>query len=196
MIFFSRSAWTQIPLLMVSWTFLSINPLYAQEFIPTENAGPIPVEVVKPNVVKPPAIIKIKVMQKGTGQPVRKAEVTAGTNKYLSDPEGNVEVSFGFDVTEIIVVRNGFETVTLPASEYRDTLELDVFLYPRLGADDEVIVKGKRRPSVSKKVISVEEASRVAPGGDPGQVTKLMPGVTTSPGRSEITIRGSAPEDS
>lgn len=140
--------------------------------------------------------IKIKVMQKGTGQPLRKVEVKAGGSTYFSDPEGLVEIPFGNEVQEFVLIRNGFETLTLPANDYRDTLELDVYLFPRLGAGDEVIVKGKRRPSVSKKVISAAEAARVAPGGDPGQITKLMPGVTTSPGRSEITIRGSAPEDS
>lgn len=157
--------------------------------------SPAPTPAIMPTPA-PERTLKLKVMQKGTGQILRKVEISAGGEKYFTTPDGTAEIPFGSSVQEIVFVRNGFETLTLPAADYRDTLELDVYLYPKLGADDEVIVKGKRRPSVSKKVISAVEAAKVAPGGDPGQVTKLMPGVTTSPGRSQIAIRGSNPEDS
>jgi hypothetical protein len=99
-------------------------------------------------------------------------------------------------VKEITFVRAGFQTATMTAEELKSVTEIEIYLYPALGADDEVIVRGRRRPAVSRKVISSEEASRVAPGGDPGQITKLLPGVTTQPGRSEVTIRGSKPSDS
>ena len=165
-----------------------------QAFSQTEDRAPI-ISQAQPQT-EPARTLKLKIMQKGTGQPLRKVEIAAGGQKYFSNPDGTIEIQFGSAVNEVVFVRNGFETLTLPAADYRDTLELDVYLYPKLGSDDEVIVKGKRRPSVSKKVISANEAARVAPGGDPGQITKLMPGVTTSPGRSNITIRGSKPEDS
>ena len=174
-----------------------VHTVFLSELSLAQNDPSAP--AVPPVTVAAPAAartLKLKVMQKGTGQILRKVEISAGGQKYFTNPDGTIEIAFGSDVQEIAFVRNGFETLTLPAAEYRDTLELDVYLYPKLGADDEVIVKGKRRPSVSKKVISSDEAAKVAPGGDPGQVTKLMPGVTTSPGRSTIAIRGSNPDDS
>lgn len=178
---------------------LSVGLLLASFYQQTYAQSVEPNQVVNPPVAQvqqPARTLKLKVMQKGTGQPLRKVEIAAGGQKYFSTPDGTIEIQFGADVNEIVFVRNGFEILTLPAADYRDTLELDVYLYPKLGSDDEVIVKGKRRPSVSKKVISANEAARVAPGGDPGQITKLMPGVTTSPGRSNVTIRGSKPENS
>lgn len=178
-------------------TVVVFNAMQLGLFIPTgvaQNESALPDVAV--STVQPVRTLKLKVMQKGTGQILRKVEISAGGQKYFTNPDGTAEIAFGAEVLEVVFVRNGFETLTLPATEYRDTLELDVYLYPKLGADDEVIVKGKRRPSVSKKVISASEAARVAPGGDPGQVTKLMPGVTTSPGRSAIAIRGSNPDDS
>ncbi|MCX6118822.1 MAG: TonB-dependent receptor plug domain-containing protein [Proteobacteria bacterium] len=141
-------------------------------------------------------VLKLKIMQKGTGQPLRKVEVVSGSAKTFSDPNGEAKIEIPNDAKEINIVRVGFESINLVVDEYKDTLELDVFMYPKLGADDEVIIKGKRRPSVSKKVITAVEAAKVAPGGDPGQVTKLMPGVTSSPGRSDVSIRGSEPNDS
>ena len=144
----------------------------------------------------PPRQMKVRVMQKGTGVVVRKVEVMVGSQKYLTGPEGVAEIDIASDAKEIRFERPGFEALSLAADDFKDTLELEVYLYPKLQGDDEVIVKGKRRPSVSKKVVTVEEAQRVAPGGDPGQVTKLMPGVTSKVGRSDVSIRGSRPEDS
>jgi hypothetical protein len=140
--------------------------------------------------------VKLRFLQKGGGGPLRKVEIRIGDKKYFSDPDGRAVVEVPAAASEVVFIRAGFQTSSLPAQEVRVLSELEVFLYPALGSDDEVIVRGRRRPAISKKVISSEEASRVAPGGDPGQVTKLMPGVTTQPGQSEVTIRGSKPADS
>jgi hypothetical protein len=140
--------------------------------------------------------VKIRFLQKGGAGPLRKVEIRLGDRKFFSDPDGWAVVDIPANADELVFVRAGFQTSSLPAQEVRGLSALEVFLYPALGADDEVIVRGRRRPAISKKVISSEEAARVAPGGDPGQVTKLMPGVTTQPGQSEVTIRGSKPADS
>jgi hypothetical protein len=141
-------------------------------------------------------ILRVKIFQKGSGSPLRKVEVRLGGNKAFTDPEGVASIEFPQEPAEISFVKSGFQTSSLPWDEVKELSELEIYLYPALGADDEVIVRGKRRPSISKKVISSIEAARVAPGGDPGQVTKLLPGVTTRPGRSEVTIRGSKAADS
>ena len=146
--------------------------------------------------VAPKKILKVKILQKGGGGPIRKVEVSLGDRKFYTDPDGLVDVELPGNATEIAFVKTGFQLSSLPWDEIKNLSEIEIYLYPAFGADDEVIVRGKRRPSISKKVISSAEARRVAPGGDPGQVTKLLPGVTTKPGRSEVTVRGSKPADS
>ena len=140
--------------------------------------------------------LKISIRQKGGGGPIRKVEVRIGTEKFYTDTDGLVIVTLPSVGADINFYKSGFETSALPWDEIKNVSELEIYLYPSLGAEDEVIIRGNRRPSISKKVISSEEAARVAPGGDPGQVTKLLPGVTTQPGKSEVTIRGSKPSDS
>lgn len=140
--------------------------------------------------------LKLTILQKGGGGPIRKVEVRVAGDKYFTGVDGVCEINLSGNPDEVSFVKAGFEATSLPWAEVKNLSELEIYLYPALGADDEVIVRGKRRPSISKKVISAEEAQRVAPGGDPGQVTKLLPGVTTQPGQSEVTIRGSKPADS
>jgi len=143
-----------------------------------------------------PKRLKILIRQKGGGGPVRKVEVRLGAEKFFTDSDGMVLVTLPSTGGEITFYKSGFETAALLWDEIKNVSELEIYLYPSLGAGDEVIIRGNRRPSISKKVISSDEAARVAPGGDPGQVTKLLPGVTTQPGQSEVTIRGSKPSDS
>ena len=140
--------------------------------------------------------LKVKILQKGSGDPLRKVEVRVGDSKFFTGPDGLVDLELPTTGADVSFVKTGFQTSSLPWDELKNLSELEIYLYPALGSDDEVIVRGKRRPSISKKVISSEEAARIAPGGDPGQVTKLLPGVTTKPGRSDVTIRGSKSTDS
>lgn len=164
------------------------------EVVPQAIQSPVP---PMPQVlVREKRSLKIHIRQKGSGASLRKVEVRLGTQKVFTDLDGMIDIELPETGTEISFVKTGFQLASLPWDEIKSLSELEIFMYPALGSDDEVIVRGNRRPSISKKVISADEARRVAPGGDPGQVTKLLPGVTTQPGRSEVTIRGSKPEDS
>jgi TonB-dependent Receptor Plug Domain len=175
-----------ILILLVSASFFIPGPLYSQASQPDAN---LPIHVA-------PRRMKLLINQKGGGGPIRKVEVRLGNQKYFTGPDGSIEIELPESASDISFVKAGFQFSSLPWDEIKNVSELEIYLYPVLGADDEIIVRGKRRPSISKKVISSDEAARVAPGGDPGQVTKLLPGVTTKPGRSEVAIRGSKPEDS
>lgn len=142
-------------------------------------------------------ILKVTFFERGTGKPLSKVEIqTNDGGKFFSGPDGKAEIKLTEASRELSLIRNGYATQAVDLVELADTIEAEIGLFPKLGGDDEVIVRGNRRPSISKKVISSNEAARVAPGGDPGQITKIMPGVTTQTGRSNITIRGSEPEDS
>lgn len=187
--------------ILTAATFLSAQPATTppqsnNSQQPTATPGGSSAEqgaVAQPPMAK---ILKVKILQKGSGSPLRKVEIKIGDNKTFTDPEGVGSIELPAQDAEISFIKTGFLTSTLPWDEIKDLAELEIYLYPALGADDEVIIRGKRRPSISKKVISSIEAARVAPGGDPGQITKLLPGVTTRPGRPDVTIRGSKSSDS
>ena len=140
--------------------------------------------------------LTIKVMQKGSGIPIGRAEVTigtSGTDKAFTKPDGTVTVPRPADT--IRINRFGWQEVVLRQEDIIGKKDIQVYLPPALGGDDTIIISGRRRPAVSRQVISVEEAAKVAPGGDPGQITKVLPGVQTSAFQSEVSIRGSAPGD-
>ena len=59
-----------------------------------------------------------------------------------------------------------------------------------------MVSRGARRTAISKKTISIEEAAKVAPNGDPAQVVKLLPGVQSTGFRADVAIQGSGPHDS
>ncbi len=172
------------------------DPSSAKDLSPALTPAEQPKQPDVAPLLQAPRSIKIKVLQKGTGGVLRKVEIRLGATKAFTDPEGLATIELPAQPSEVTFVKTGFLTSTLPWDEIKDLAALEIYLYPALGSDDEVIVRGKRRPSISKKVISSIEAARVAPGGDPGQVTKLMPGVTTRPGRPDVTIRGSKSSDS
>ncbi len=81
--------------------------------------------------IAPTRTIKFTVMQKGTGVALRKVEIKANGKSFYTDPTGSVEIPFDAETQEFVLIRNGFETTTLPAGDVRDTLELDVYMYPR-----------------------------------------------------------------
>lgn len=163
----------------------SINSVQTNETAPSR---PVNLGVIK--------TLKILIRQKGGGGPLRKVEVSIGEKKFFTGPDGLVTVELPSIAAPISFYKAGFESASLPWDEVNNVKEMEIYLFPALGAEDEIIIRGNRRPSISKKVISSDEAARVAPGGDPGQVTKLLPGVTTQPGQAEVTIRGSKPADS
>lgn len=152
----------------------------------------------------------LRFRQKGSGVVVRRTEASIGDQKFQAAPDGTVSLEaeagatlrfsrFGYKPLEVKVsnlLDKARARLESEPTEGQIELRVDIFLEPALGGDDTVIVTGKKRHGVSKQVISVEEARRVAPGGDPGQVTKLMPGVQRSAFGSQVVIRGSAPADS
>ncbi|MEY4630228.1 MAG: hypothetical protein RIQ81_348 [Pseudomonadota bacterium] len=173
-------------------------------------------ESPSPEAATLPVKLQIRFRKKGSGDNVTRTEVTAGEQKFRAAPDGSVVFElpadavfrcsrFGFKPLEVSVADllqqakarlDAQIQENAPAPQGQVELKLDIFLEPALGGDDTVVVTGKKRPGVSKQVISVEEARRVAPGGDPGQVTKLMPGVQKAAFGSQVVIRGSAPDDS
>jgi len=157
------------------------------------TAEPTPVAATVETTIG--ARITIKVMQRGRGIPLSRAEVSVGDQKFFTMPTGEIEVPVPAAGGVLKVSRFGFQTMEFKAAELTGKPRLDVYLPPAIGADDTIVVSGRRRPAVSRQVISVEEAAKVAPGGDPGQITKVMPGVQTAGFQSEVSIRGSEPND-
>ena len=157
-------------------------------------SGPVNGPVNGPENIQPP--IKIKVIEKGTGVVIKRAEVKVGDQKVFTGPDGTADISPLAEGQVLVVSRFGFTAVELTAKEISGKTTLDIYLPPALGGDDVVIISGRKKPGVSKKTISIEEAVKVAPRGDPGQITKVMPGVQTQGFRSEVSIRGSEPRDS
>ena len=162
-------------------------------------------------------MVTVRFRKKGSGDVISRTEVAissaevAGPGKRVqAAADGTVTIEaeesallrfsrFGFKPLEVKVIdllEKAKARLQTEPQEGQIQLKVDIFLEPALGADDTVIVQGKKRPGVSKQIISVEEARRVAPGGDPGQVTKLMPGVQRQAFGSQVVIRGSAPGDS
>lgn len=170
----------------------------------------------EPQLSSQPVKLQVRFRKKGSGDNITRTEVSVGESKFRAAPDGSVIFEaaensifrcsrFGFKPLEIKVsellekAKARLDAQQSPGAtppEGQIELKVDIFLEPALGGDDTVVVTGKKRPGVSKQVISVEEARRVAPGGDPGQVTKLMPGVQKATFGSQVVIRGSAPDDS
>ena len=114
----------------------------------------------------------------------------------FSDPKGEVSISIPAEGDGVVrLFRNGYEPLDVQFSALRPPGEFDIFLYPAVSDDNVVVVTGQRRPQVSRKTVSVEESRKIAPGGDPAQVVKLLPGVQTSGFGSDVIVRGSGPRD-
>jgi hypothetical protein len=122
--------------------------------------------------------------------------VKLGGKVEFSDPEGPVKITGVRDTDTLEFSRFGFDKLSVKFSDLTKSPEIEVFLTPATPDDNEVRVSGKKRPEVSKISITKDESVKVAPGGDPAQVTKLLPGVQTAGFDSRIVVRGSGPEDS
>lgn len=121
------------------------------------------------------ADLDLTVRAKGRGVPLSRVEVKAGSVKVFTDPQGKVRISIPTGDGKLEIYRGGYDRLEIPFQELQSTSSRDIFLVPALAADDEVSVIGIRRPEASRKRVSIEEAIKVAPGGDPVQVTKLLP---------------------
>ena len=142
------------------------------------------------------ALYKFQIRQKGQGTGLKRVEVKSDDLVFYSDPTGFVQIETKNAPKSVSLSRPGFQTLQIAGGELSTTEINEVFLIPALTGSDEVVIMGEKRPSVSKKVISADEARAVAPRGDPGQITKLMPGVQQSGFSSQVSVRGSAPSDS
>jgi hypothetical protein len=140
--------------------------------------------------------VTFKIKEQGTGRVLRKVEVKVAGKVEFSGPEGIVAMT-GIRSTDIIEFsRFGFDKLSVTFRDLASAPEIEIFLTPATPDDNEVQVSGKKRPEVSKISITKEEAVKIAPGGDPAQVTKLLPGVQTKGFDTRIVVRGSGPEDS
>lgn len=140
--------------------------------------------------------IIIQVLEKGTGQEIKRAELKADKKIWYSNKEGIIKIPTLPIKTTLRIYRKGYKTLIIDQSNIKKESINKLFLIPNQPANDEVIIQGKRRNEVSKKRISIAEAKEIAPGGDPAQVTKLLPGVQVQGFRPQVIIRGSEPQDS
>lgn len=144
-----------------------------------------------------PVRITLRVFSKGKGRPLTRVEIKSGENSAFTDPKGEAILMIPAGAKgKLEVSRAGYENTQLAIEELLKQPQYDLYLLPATPDDNEVIVRGVKRPEVSRKTISVKEAARIADGGDPVQVTKLLPGVQTQLFSPDIVVRGSAPDDS
>lgn len=140
--------------------------------------------------------VRLQVLQKGSGDPLGRVEIKIGTTKVYTDPAGEATIAVPDGEGKVELYKAEFERESIDYAKLRAKSEQKVFLLPATPSDNEIVVRGTRRPETSRKQVSVEEAVRVAPGGDPAQVPKLLTGVQSSPFQPDIIVRGSGPQDS
>ena len=177
---------------VVGFIFLFRSPLaFSQsvEEVPVPNSG-----TENPS---PSKRVVIKVRAKGNGKFLGRAEIKIGEQLAVSDPKGEIILFLSASTTgSATLSRAGFDPIEVSLSELYKSDALDIFMIPATPDDNEVVIKGARRQEASRKNVTVQESVRVAQGGDPVQVTKLLPGVQTQTFGTDIVVRGSAPEDS
>lgn len=140
--------------------------------------------------------ITLTVMAKGNGVPLSRVEIRYGNEKSFTNKEGVAKFRVPDGTGEITLYRQSFEEEKIDFAVLRKNNETSIYLRPSIPSDNEVIIRGAKRPEISRKNVSIEEAAKVAPGGDPAQVPKLLPGVQSSRFDPTIVVRGSGPEDS
>ena len=139
--------------------------------------------------------------EKGTGISLKRVEVKDGDQVFYADGDGILTLEIEDRSNRVLsAYRKGYEKKVIPLQILISNPVLDIFLVPKVGEDESIIVRGERRNTISKKTVSIQESSDVAPGGDPAQVVKLLPGVQIGGGggmgSGGIVIRGSGPTDS
>ena len=170
-----------------------------------EKATNAPTPNPAPNV-SAKVTVTLNIMAKGSGVPIRKAEVKVGTQIVYSDPSGcAVIVLPPTGEGTVTVSRAGYEKMMIHFDKLRGHDKYDVRLYPGTPDDNVVLVQGHRDNAVSRTTVSIDEAAKVAPNGDPAQVVKLLPGVQTGGGGGggrggggggQVVVQGSGPHDS
>ncbi len=169
---------------------LGVGTIMAQDAEPSSAAStPLPASEQGTD-------IELTIAAKGSGRVLKRAEVKIGTELFASNPQGKVRLKLPEREGTLQVSRQGYESIFVEFSSLRGQSAATIYLPPGKPDDSEVVITGFRRAEVSRKTITVRETSRIAPGGDPAQVTQLLPGVQSSPGSTDVVIRGSGPNDS
>lgn len=141
--------------------------------------------------------VEIFFFQKGTGRPLKRVEIKILDQVFYSDTNGLVKLRIQKNYKESAeVYLTGYDVIKISASYLLSHKNLEIYLEEDLARTNRVIIKGKKKQSVSRKEISIEESEKVAPGGDSVQVIRLLPGVQSQAFRKDIIIRGSGPDDS
>ena len=146
-------------------------------------------------IISAPLLAKISIIvkEKGTSRSLSRVEISSGEQTLYTDKDGFVELDILS--TPIKAYKAGYEKLELTIRELNEN-EGIIYLIPNLERDEKVRVRGKRRIETSQKRVTIEEAIKVAPGGDPAQIPKLLPGVAVRPFQNQLVVRGSGPEDS
>jgi hypothetical protein len=135
----------------------------------------------------------ITVLEKGTGKPIPRAEVTTGVTTCYTDAKGICAVT-DTQGTTCTIRQGGYATQTV---SFLNSESKSVYLIPTLDMDETVTVKGAPRVEVSQKRISIQEVKKIVPNEDPAQVPVFLPGVQKAFGfDSRWVVRGSGPADS
>lgn len=148
--------------------------------------------------------INLQIYEKGSGDPLNKVQVTLSSDKnpplsIFSNEKGQVSIFIDTDMesSQLEISKKNFEKQILKVSELKLDSDNKIYLFPLVDELDElIIVTGKRKKTSTKRVISIDEAKKIAPRGDAAQIVKLLPGVQTRGFSPEIVVRGSAPSDS
>ncbi len=144
--------------------------------------------------------ITFKIMEKGSGKTLNHVQVSLRRDKkkWESNKDGIVSLSIPSSGDGTIqFTLGGYEILEAPFKEFRPAGTFDIYLIPSVEGENLILVTGKKEGlQISRKTISIEEASKVAPNADPVQIIKLLPGVQSRPFRPQPIIRGSGPKDS
>ncbi len=144
------------------------------------------------------ASLEVRVLQKGTGDPVEGATVVVGTggDYDTSDKKGMVtfsEVSFP---VHIKILNSGYQTLEKDLATENDKAVF--YLSPLTMEGEALTVVAERVQEKTSKVVLATEELRRAPGamGDPIKVLQSMPGVVSAgDGNGVIYVRGSDVND-
>ena len=162
--------------LIFSWSVLLAAALSADPAIADPEAGPI----------------TMKVMAKGTGVPLRRVEAKLSDgSKLYSDKDGNLNIRVPSGAERFELYRSGFEPLTVQVKDLSVSQPNAIYLLHAAPSDsNEIVVRGEKPTEASRKTVTTEEAVRVAPGRDPAQIPRLLPGVQVNNFRTDIVIRG------
>lgn len=131
----------------------------------------------------------ITIKQKGNGKVLSRVEGKYLDQVVYSNPEGKIEVPD--DTTSMTLHKAGYDDMTIDAKS-----AVTFYMYPSISDSNEIIVTGVKRPEISRKAVSIDEARRISSGGDPVKIVRVLPGVQTKTLDPRIVVRGAAPEDS